>query len=794
MSQVINTNVASLNAQRNLQSSQTTLATSLQRLSSGLRINSAKDDAAGLAISERFTTQIRGINQAIRNANDGISLAQVGESALAEVTSNLQRIRELAVQSANATNSDSDRLALDLEVQQRLQEIDRVASQTAFNGRKLLDGSFGNATFQIGAEAGQSLSLNLGANASTRLSAIGQVAQASSGALGAASTSGSIALTASNLNFGTAGNPATSGNTVVGLVGSDFTAGDPGTVGTVAFTLAETDYSNGVSATFTLGETDFSAGGVDMAQFDVTIGGTTVGITLNQAYADEDAVAAAIQSQINAVGGLENVVVTNDAGDLTITNVGGSAAVATGAADATAIAAGITNQAGTAGSAQPNAVFQVDGIEIVLDEAYADEDAVALAIETQLQAAGGAFAAYTAANVGGEITISNGAAGGAAVVISAANASANTGGITNITGTAGDPVIGTDVASFDVDGNTITLDQDYGDFASLQAYIQGELDTASPDTYSVAISVGGAMTITRTDSTGAGSTAPVVDNEVGTALSGAPLTEDGVNATPTTNASFQVDGTTVTLNQDYADEAALRTAIGSQLGSGYTVGGTGSEITITNNAAGSDAVTISNADPLAYNAGFVNGSGTAGTVAGAIELTDFSINGVEVQGNFASVDELATQINTSVSGVFATVDGGALRLTSAAEITLGGADASTTMGFSGTTIAADTGSLSGSNVQTVANANAMIQSIDSALTSVSTFRSTFGAIQNRFESVTANLTSSVENLSASRSRILDADFAAETANLTRAQILQQAGVAMLAQANALPQNVLSLLR
>ena len=153
MPQVINTNVMSLNAQRNLSTSGGALATALQRLSSGLRINSAKDDAAGLAIAERFTTQIRGLNQAARNANDGISLAQTGEGALAEITNNLQRIRELAVQSANSTNSASDREALNQEVEQRLAEIERVASQTSFNGQKILDGSFGTAAFQVGANA-----------------------------------------------------------------------------------------------------------------------------------------------------------------------------------------------------------------------------------------------------------------------------------------------------------------------------------------------------------------------------------------------------------------------------------------------------------------------------------------------------------------------------------------------------------------------------------------------------------------------------------------------------------------
>src|SRR5215510_13971413 len=175
MALVINTNVMSLNAQRNLSTSGSQLATSLQRLSSGLRINSAKDDAAGLAISDRMTTQISGLNQAARNANDGISLAQTTEGALQEVTNNLQRIRELAVQSANASNSDSDRTALDQEVQQRLAEIQRIASQTSFNGRKVLDGSFGSASFQVGANVGETISVGL--NTSMKTDAIGMVAQ-----------------------------------------------------------------------------------------------------------------------------------------------------------------------------------------------------------------------------------------------------------------------------------------------------------------------------------------------------------------------------------------------------------------------------------------------------------------------------------------------------------------------------------------------------------------------------------------------------------------------------------------
>lgn len=172
MAQVINTNVMSLNAQRNLSTSGSQLATSLQRLSSGLRINSAKDDAAGLAISERFTSQIRGLNQAVRNASDGISLSQTAEGALASIGTNLQRMRELAVQSANSTNSATDRAALQQEVAQLAAEIDRVATQTQFNGLNLLDGSFAAQQFQVGANAGQTITI--ASIASARASALGQ--------------------------------------------------------------------------------------------------------------------------------------------------------------------------------------------------------------------------------------------------------------------------------------------------------------------------------------------------------------------------------------------------------------------------------------------------------------------------------------------------------------------------------------------------------------------------------------------------------------------------------------------
>jgi flagellin len=161
MSLVLNTNIGSLNAQNNLQGSQASLATSLERLSSGLRINSAADDAAGLAISSQFTTQINGTNQAVRNANDAVSEAQTAGGALSTIVNNLQSIRTLAVESANGSNSAADRQALDQQVQQQISEISQIASQTSFNGLSVLNGSSGVTTYQVGANVGNTISINL---------------------------------------------------------------------------------------------------------------------------------------------------------------------------------------------------------------------------------------------------------------------------------------------------------------------------------------------------------------------------------------------------------------------------------------------------------------------------------------------------------------------------------------------------------------------------------------------------------------------------------------------------------
>ncbi|MHA7815452.1 MAG: flagellin N-terminal helical domain-containing protein [Pseudohaliea sp.] len=525
MAQVINSNILSLTAQRNLNQSGGALATSLERLSSGLRINSAKDDAAGLAISERFTTQIRGLNQAIRNANDGISLAQTAEGALGELSSNLQRIRELAVQSVNATNSDTDRATLDQEVQQRLQEIDRIGSQTSFNGRNVLDGSFGSALFQVGANVGETIDLNL--QTSVRTADVGATATATSVDLSTVIVEASDAV------------PATSG-----ALG--------------AFTGANEVVGGGAATDFVL-----------------TLDDGTNTLTATASIADTDPLdAAAVAGAIDTAFG------------------------------------------GTANDGDTQSGFTID--------------------------------------FGGEASLAD--------------------AITN-----------------------------------------------------------GTLSFSRADG---------VNFDVTQSVSA----DDGFDAA----AGFA----NITAVQNASDSESITTTDGSEA------------VTATSLTLAADELTIQFGDNDAVSV-------AAGTYSTQQSLVD-AVNTALGSNGTASLDE----------------DTNVLSITSGEAITVGGAEATTV--FTGTDFATS-GSLNDVDVLTAAGANDAIQRIDAALTSASDLRSTFGAIQNRFESTIANLSGTQENLSASRSRIQDADFAAETAALTRAQILQQAGISVLSQANAQPQNVLALL-
>ncbi|MFA7634096.1 MAG: flagellin, partial [Thiohalomonadaceae bacterium] len=319
MPQIINTNVMSLNSQRNLNTSQAALQTSLQRLSSGLRINSAKDDAAGLAISERFTTQIRGLSQASRNANDGISLAQTAEGALAEVNNNLQLIRELAVQSANATNSASDRAALDLEVQQRIAEIDRVASQPSFNGQKILDGTFGTAAFQVGANVGETINLNL--STSMRTTAIGKTADYVGGsayntnlAVGQQGTGvTSTNLTGNNLTVAIGG-----GNAVD--IGSGLAGTAPGQGLSSAYAKAAAINAAGIGGLTATADTTMAINFTTTATngYELSINGIAVQSATTAALDGTQ-----LASNINANASATGVTATFAAGVMTLTAVDG---------------------------------------------------------------------------------------------------------------------------------------------------------------------------------------------------------------------------------------------------------------------------------------------------------------------------------------------------------------------------------------------------------------------------------------------------------------------------------------
>ena len=613
MPQVINTNVSSLTAQRNLTTSQGQLATALQRLSSGLRINSARDDAAGLAISERFTTQIRGLNQAVRNANDGISLAQTAEGALGETGNALQRIRELAIQSANSTNSASDRAALNAESAQLLQEIQRNGLTTQFNGQNILDGTFSSAQFQVGANANQTISFGI-TGATTNL-------------LGAYQATSAVVTSSA---FDGAG--FTINGVEVGVSAATSAAGVTADSATAKATAINSKSNlTGVSAT----AASSVQGSAPIARSSLANGALQInGVSIGAISRDANAVTQgrSAATAINAVTNQTGVTAVADAstGALSLTT-----------SDGRNIA--LTSTAGTAAGA--TAIFNATGLDVSVGANPTGNDTFTLTI-------GGAF------------DLSAPAAGSL---------------------TEGD--------SFVLDGVTYEFTTD-------------------------ATITGGNIAVTVAD----GNTATQVATALTTAI----------------QAQFTLGNTSVS--------AASAAAV----------------VTVTNNKLGANGTLAGYSE-----AGVVGGGG-----AGAI------VQGAETAGTNAAD---GTGITTR----------GTLTLSSAGNFTLGGAD----LAFGGLASAAPALTrLDTVNISTVAGANTAIAVLDGALSQVTSIRADLGAVQNRFSSTVANLTTTVENLSAARSRILDADFAAETASLTRAQILQQAGTAILAQANAIPQNVLSLLR
>ncbi len=363
MASTINTNISSLTAQRNLNTNQALLGTAIQRLSSGLRINSAKDDAAGLAISERFTSQIRGQNQAARNANDGISLAQTAEGALSGASNILQRVRELSVQSANASNSASDRKAIQAEVGQLLSELDRIAVTTEFNGQKLLDGSFGSATFQVGANANQTITAITGNFRTATYGAQLHESKLVNAAAAAASLAGTVIVgglqtqTVTLTAADTAATAAASINSVADLTGVTATARNVSELkfaATGTVTLAVTG-SNSTAANVTFNVAASTAAGLAEAVKAFNDVASQTGIT----------------AKLNATA--TGIILSNDAGDdITIANNATSASGITLAAQdgPTSLSTGIVSF-GTAFAAAAGATAASRGtLEFTSDKGY----------------------------------------------------------------------------------------------------------------------------------------------------------------------------------------------------------------------------------------------------------------------------------------------------------------------------------------------------------------------------------------------------------------------------------------
>jgi len=317
MSSTINTNINTLTAQRNLGMNQASLSTSIARLSSGLRINSAKDDAAGLAISDRLNAQIKGLNQAVRNANDGISLAQTAEGALKASTDILQRVRELAVQSANATNSAGDRQALQAEVGQLVSELDRISQTTEFNGSKLLNGTFGTQQFQVGANANQTITA---ATANLRTAVYGNNQLQAAGADGVLAAFGANATTAGSLTINGSLGSATTTVAVNSTAKANADLINAQTANTGVTASARTELSLAFTATGSYSMTMRSDNGAAQAiSFAVTAIGTADGLGAAVAAINDQASKTGVTAALNAAG--TAVVLTNASGnDITVSD------------------------------------------------------------------------------------------------------------------------------------------------------------------------------------------------------------------------------------------------------------------------------------------------------------------------------------------------------------------------------------------------------------------------------------------------------------------------------------------
>lgn len=728
---VINTNISALNAQSGQRVANKGLMTAMERLSSGLRINSAKDDAAGLAISQRMTAELRGLRVASRNASDGISLAQTAESAMSSVTNSLQRMRELAVQSANGIYSGSDRQALQAEVRQLIEEIDTVATRTNFNGIRLLDGSARNLLLQTGSRAGETVALNI---ASARAGELG------TGRTAALTGTGAFEATATNLG---ANQALLAGDLVINgvTIGSSLEADDSlssaekaGSALSRAAAINRATAQTGVRAEVGMTVMTGSAMTASAATGTVTINGITtasISTTANAAESRQLVVAA-----INAISGQTGVTAID-----TSDNNGG---IRLEAADGRNIIVGLNTltaaQTGMKEGAQSGTVSLVSENGQPITIASADS-ATARISRSGFQA--GTFAR-------GVSTVTSDAR---AVATSAATIRTLNNGDLSINGVA------------------IRAATDGDDTFSSTA-------ASSSSKSASAIAIAAAINASSAE-TGVTATAEAVtlrSTTTATTLTGAAsLNINGV--------TIQVSGLVTT---DSAQSRRDKVAEAINNFSGMT------GVTARDNGLGGLDLTAADGRNVSI------ASLTGGATAAELGLGGMTVSGSNNAFAITAVADLADLTTGAVNTAYGTVrlqSAQAIQV-SAGSLGFGTASNFTALGFEENSYGADRGGLRirDLDISTQAGATAALDAIDEALQSVNLDRANLGAAQNRLEATLMNIESNANNLVASRSRITDADFATETTELSRSQVLGQAAQAMLAQANQAGQQVLQLLR
>ena len=590
MPQVINSNLPSLNAQRNLNKSQMGLNDSLQRLSSGLRINSAKDDAAGLAIANRFTSQIRGLDQAVRNANDAISLSQTAEGAMDESSNILQRIRELSIQSANSTNSAQDRLSLQSEVNQLVSEMDRIAETTTFNGLKLLDGSFSSQSFQVGANANQTVNVSVDAATTSEL--------------------GIEKLSTNNTSFGievaaTVAQAATSTTGFgVRLAGADVDAAletelettqtisitDPdGTVNTVAMAGIR---DAGELATSLSGQTGITATATNSAAFGNTLSNTfdgdTVSFTLTTGDA-EDTVAISFQY----------AAATFD------TDLEGELTTAIGTIN------GNNGDTDLTFDATSNTITSASGLNIGVQD-FAVQENSSITVNN------------ISTGVAEDITVN--IDGGGAITFSTVIGDATT-TATNF-GVAADAVLGAGYAVTDDAAGNVTITKTDGTDIVITNFLGDEGD--SLDTTMDVTAAHGGTTVTTATLTDDGASAGIVTASTATVGGGNPADVDvTISSTVSENITMSIDGNSFTFASVAGDAATtvdnFKTAADAVLGGTITITDNGATATLvhgTNDTAiAFTAFAADGADLLDSTFDIVTGDGGTTTVSVA-QLTD----------------------------------------------------------------------------------------------------------------------------------------------------------------------------